>query len=69
MLVDAETFMRDREESGFRLLDLEPAHIFEASRLPLTKQHEDPFGRMLLAQATSEEHGARDARRYVWNLR
>ena len=54
MLIDAETFLRDCEASGFRLLGLEAPHIFEASRLPLPKEHKDPFDRMLLAQAISE---------------
>lgn len=54
MLIDAETFLRDCEASGFRLLGIEPPHVFEASRLPLLKIHKDPFDRMLLAQARSE---------------
>ena len=54
MLIDAETFELDCEAAGFRLLRLEPSHIFEASRLPLIKQHKDPFDRMLIAQAKSE---------------
>lgn len=54
MLIDSETFLGDCEASGFRVLSLEPDHIFEASRLPLMKQHKDPFDRMLLAQARRE---------------
>lgn len=54
VLVDAETFLGDCEAAGFRLLALEPPHIFEASRLPLIKQHKDPFDRMILAQARRE---------------
>jgi len=54
MLVDAETFLGDCEAAGFKILGLEPGHIFEASRLPLIKQHKDPFDRMLLAQARRE---------------
>ena len=54
MLIDAETFLRDCEAAGFRTLGFEPSHVFEASRLPLIDRHKDPFDRMLLAQARSE---------------
>ena len=54
VLVDAETFLRDCEAAGFSALGLDAGHIFEASRLPLSKSHKDPFDRMLLAQARHE---------------
>ena len=54
VLIDAETFLRDCKASGFRLLGLEAAHVVEASRLPQLKRHKDPFDRMLIAQARSE---------------
>ena len=54
LLIDAQTFLFDCEAAGFRLLRLEAPHIFEASRLPLVEKHKDPFDRMLLAQARSE---------------
>ena len=40
------------EESGFRLLPIESAHILGMTRLAL--HHQDPFDRLLIAQAQFE---------------
>lgn len=54
MLIDAPTFARDCQSAGFRILQLETGHIFEAGELPTEGVHKDPFDRMLLAQARCE---------------
>ncbi|MEZ5866165.1 MAG: type II toxin-antitoxin system VapC family toxin [Geminicoccaceae bacterium] len=41
------------DRSGFAMLDLARHHCFALARLPL--HHRDPFDRMLIAQAQSEE--------------
>lgn len=51
MEIDAMTFVRKCEESGFKLLDLKLSHIYEAAELPVEGMHKDPFDRALLAQA------------------
>lgn len=38
--------------SGYRILDITPAHALRVAALPL--RHRDPFDRMLVAQALSE---------------
>lgn len=40
-------------EAGFSILPLREEHILEAARLPL--HHRDPFDRMLIAQAKTED--------------
>jgi PIN domain nuclease of toxin-antitoxin system len=44
-----EAFIKATEDSGFSLLDIEPAHIQMVANLPFI--HRDPFDRMLIAQA------------------
>lgn len=46
---DALVFFRD---SGYHLLAIEPEHTVEIERLP--KYHQDPFDRILVAQALVE---------------
>lgn len=54
MLIDADTFLRDCEATGFRVMPLQPEHVLAASQLPVEGVHKDPFDRILLAQACSE---------------
>jgi len=52
-LIGSDVTFRERlEESGFDLLPILPAHVFETRFLPL--HHRDPFDRMLVAQARTE---------------
>jgi len=48
-----KTFMTDIKGYGFIWLDVEFKHIDALGRLPLI--HKDPFDRMLISQALSEE--------------
>lgn len=41
-------------QDGFTLLDLKTAHIAAYAEIPLLPQHRDPFDRLLLATALSE---------------
>lgn len=41
------------DESGFETLPITPAHALAAARLP--RHHDDPFDRMLVAQARVED--------------
>ncbi|MBI3708727.1 MAG: type II toxin-antitoxin system VapC family toxin [Proteobacteria bacterium] len=50
---DAERFVAEQLETNrFRMLPIESAHAFQAQRLP--PHHDDPFDRMLVAQALAE---------------
>lgn len=52
MPVSAEQALRYFRESGFRLLAIEPEHAVAVESLPL--HHQDPFDRLLVAQALTE---------------
>jgi PIN domain nuclease of toxin-antitoxin system len=39
---------------GFMILPIEPRHAFRVATLPFFKTHKDPFDRLLVAQAHSE---------------
>ena len=57
MPMDEEVFVSLCEESGFERLDIRLPHIFalkELARLETAPHHNDPFDRLLLAQAKSE---------------
>lgn len=41
-------------EAGFKILPIEISHALEVEKLPLFKEHQDPFDRMLIAQAKTE---------------
>ena len=52
-----EDFISYCEEAGYVALNMKPKHVIAASRLDTSaadKQHNDPFDRLLLAQAKSE---------------
>jgi PIN domain nuclease of toxin-antitoxin system len=40
---------------GFRILPIEPQHAARLITLPVFKDHKDPFDRLLIAQALTEE--------------
>ena len=52
--VEAEVFARQVEEFGFSWLDITNAHLLQVAHLPSVQNHEDPFDRLLVAQAMSE---------------
>jgi len=57
MPMDEEVFVSLCEETGFERLDIRLPHIFalkELSRQETEPRHNDPFDRLLLAQAKSE---------------
>lgn len=57
MPMDEEVFVALCEETGFERLDIRLPHIFtlkELTRQEITPRHNDPFDRLLLAQAKSE---------------
>lgn len=41
--------------SGFYILSINFDHIVEFNKLPIYKDHKDPFDRILIAQASSEQ--------------
>ena len=51
--IPAEAFRREVEAAGFRPLAVSPAHTAAVESLP--HLHEDPFDRILLAQARVED--------------
>lgn len=48
------TVKRMFEVSGFKILDVNLSHILEFDKLPLYKDHRDPFDRILISQARVE---------------
>lgn len=52
MPISAEEAQDYFEQSGFELLNIKPYHVLAESELP--DIHQDPFDRMLIAQAISE---------------
>lgn len=57
MPMDEEVFVSLCEKTGFERLDVRLSHIFELkylTRLETAPRHNDPFDRLLLAQAKSE---------------
>ena len=61
----------DAQAAGYHMLDLEPYHIFALSGLKDEKEtgHKDPFDKMLIAQARSENmlFVTRDKRLLAYN--
>ena len=51
--IPAEAFRREVETAGFRPLAVSPAHAAAVESLP--HLHEDPFDRVLVAQARAED--------------
>lgn len=48
------TVKRMFEISGFKVLDVSLNHVLELDKLPLYKNHKDPFDRILISQARVE---------------
>ncbi len=42
-------------EAGFKILSIEISHVLEVGELSLRKDHQDPFDRILIAQARAEK--------------
>lgn len=42
-------------KAGFKILPIEFSHVLEVRKLPLHKDHRDPFDRMLVSQAKVEK--------------
>ena len=54
--VNAEVFLDDCIETGFEILPIEAEHILGLYSLPdFVNGHRDPFDRMLMSQALSEQ--------------
>jgi PIN domain nuclease of toxin-antitoxin system len=49
---DVETIIQQLPENGFQQLAMHPNHILALAKLP--PHHQDPFDRILIAQALSE---------------
>ena len=53
--VDLERFLLDElRKSGFELLPIGVAHVAAVRNLPFRPDHNDPFDRLLIAQAMAE---------------
>lgn len=48
------TIERMFEVSGFKVLDVNLNHVLELDKLPLHKNHKDPFDKILVSQARVE---------------
>ena len=53
--IPSKEFIKDCENAGFSVLSLKKKHIIELENIPFRKDHRDPFDRLLIAQAKSEE--------------
>ena len=53
LIIDLRSFYQNLLHNGYRELDMTARHVMSISRLPLL--HKDPFDRILLAQALSEQ--------------
>lgn len=49
------TINRMFEVSGFEVLDVNLSHVLELDKLPLHKDHKDPFDRILISQSRVEK--------------
>ena len=51
----ASNVLYDAQNAGYHMVDIDPSHIFALGSLKSTgTDHKDPFDRMLIAQAKSE---------------
>ena len=53
--VSIESFVNRLLLDGYSLLSIKNDHIFSYQKIPLFEQHRDPFDRLILATALSEE--------------
>jgi len=49
-----EQWLARFQQFDFELLEITDAHLVQLSRLPTVKDHRDPFDRLLIAQAITE---------------
>ena len=54
LLPDPLTWFAQIRAGGFRLLAIDDQHLAQYATLPQIKDHRDPFDRLLIAQALSE---------------
>ncbi len=47
------SFLADRVDEGFRVLDIEMTHLLPLTQLPF--HHRDPFDRLIVCQAMAED--------------
>ncbi len=55
ILDSLRNFRNDVGDNNFIWLTIEDEHIFETLEIPLMPNHRDPFDRLILAQAKSEQ--------------
>ena len=58
MKIEPDVFLDDCQKSGYMILSLHNNHVMEDTKLKKTDEtidHKDPFDRMLLSQALSED--------------
>ena len=53
--LDFEQWVQRFQQFDFELLEITDAHLVKLSQLPTVKDHRDPFDRLLIAQALSED--------------
>ena len=54
------------EISGFKVLDVNLSHVLELDKLPLHKDHKDPFDRILISQSRVEKLTFITADEKIW---
>ncbi|MGI4832864.1 MAG: type II toxin-antitoxin system VapC family toxin [Janthinobacterium lividum] len=54
LLLDLATWLSAVRAMGLRVLEIEDKHLLQYAALPAVKDHRDPFDRLLIAQALSE---------------
>ena len=52
--IEFEQWLTRFQQFDFELLEITDAHLVQLSQLPTIKDHRDPFDRLLIAQALSE---------------
>lgn len=60
------TIKRMFDISGFKVLDVSLNHVLELDKLPLHKNHNDPFDRILISQAKVENLTLITSDKKIW---
>lgn len=55
--------------AGFKLLPIEISHALEVEKLPLYRDHKDPFDRMLVSQAKAENLTLITSDQKIWKYK
>lgn len=55
--------------SGFLILDINLNHVTELDKLPLHKNHKDPFDRILISQANAENLTLITSDQKIWKYK